>query len=132
MPLQTAMVSITTQTSYVQDFSVRRKGDAVIADPIVATTWDGFESKIHAAFLPDGTIGVACDVHVQELQRPMPSFTTTLAGCTQPVTIQLPRTTGLRLHQVAAVHDGDLVVLAAQKVDGDYLVAFVQARREKG
>ena len=126
-PLQLAQVSVVNQVSYVKDFTVQRSKDAVIADPVIATTWDGHKSEVCATFLPDGRIGLSCSVHVQELHRPIDEIKTTVFPGTAPVTIQLPRTSGVRLANVAEFTPGSLVVLASQRTDGNYLVAIIKA-----
>jgi len=130
-PMQEATMSVVNQTAYVQDFTIKVKDGAFLADPVVGVVWDGVKAGVVACFEPDGTIGVSCDVQWQELVRPIATFETTLAGSKLPVTIQLPRTHGVRLRQVAHVHDGDLLVLAAQRADGDYLVAVMQTQVDK-
>ncbi|MEO6596985.1 MAG: hypothetical protein ABIP94_19740, partial [Planctomycetota bacterium] len=70
-PLQVATIASVDQTSYIQDFTLERSANALIANPVIGVTWDGVQNEVQAILLPDGTIGVACDVHVQELQKPM-------------------------------------------------------------
>ncbi|HEX6810680.1 MAG TPA: hypothetical protein VF384_03560 [Planctomycetota bacterium] len=124
--MQRATMSVINQTAYVQDFTITKQGDSLIADPVIGTAWDGVKADVVACFEKDGTIGVSCDVEWQELVRPLAEVETTLPGVKTPLKIQLPRTHGVRLRQVAHVHDGDLLVLAAQRADGDYLVAVMK------
>ena len=123
-------LSVINQTAYVQDFKITVKDGATIADPVVDVVWDGVMTRVLACFEPDQTIGVSCDAQWQELVRPIPTFTTSL-GIGTPISIQLPRTNGVRLRNVAHVRDGDLLVLAAQRVNGDYLVAAMQTEVDK-
>lgn len=127
MPLQLATVSVVTQVPYIRDFTVQRSNDAAIADPVVDKTWEGHKTKVIATFLPDGLIGMSCDVQVQELHRPIPEAKITVVKGAQPVTIQLPRTSGVRLANVAELTPGSLVVLAAERRDGTFMVAIVKA-----
>lgn len=127
MPLQPATTSVVTQVPYIRDFTVHRRNNSVIADPIVDTTWEGHKSKLLATFLPDGRIGLSCEVQVQELHRPIPEAKITIVKGAQPVTVQLPRTSGVRLANVAELAPGALVVLAAKRLDGTYIVAIVKA-----
>lgn len=127
MPLQRAMVQIANQTAYVKDFEVTRNGDSVVADPVVDVVQDGLRAEVVATFLEADLMAVGIDVQIQQLERPIPQFTTTV-GTNTPVTIQLPRVTGVRFQQVSRIRDGDHVVFAAQKVDGDYLLTIVSAR----
>ncbi|MBL8728762.1 MAG: hypothetical protein JNM25_10055 [Planctomycetes bacterium] len=129
-PLQRATMSMQTQTGYVQDYTLTRHGDQLIADPIVGVVWDGIMVEFCAMVLDDGLIGMCCDVQSQQLQRPIQEFQADI-GTGTPVTIQLPRTTGVHFRQTTRVAAGDLVVLATQKVDGDYLLAIVEARIDR-
>lgn len=126
-PLQFASMSLATSVPYVKDFTVQRSKDAVIADPVIATTWHGHKSEVCAMVLPGGRIGLSCSVHIQDLHRPIAELQTTVFPGTAPVTIQLPRTIGVRLANVAEVAPGSLVVLASQRHDGNYLVATIKA-----
>tara|TARA_R110002096_G_scaffold43169_1_gene116279 strand:+ start:238 stop:1182 length:945 start_codon:yes stop_codon:yes gene_type:complete len=127
LPLQKAHIMVGNETAYVKDFTVQRAGDAVIADPVIATVWDGHKSEVCATFLPGGRIGLTCDVNVQELLRPIPTVETVVVKGTKPVTIQLPRLSGVRLANVAEIAAGSLVVLAAKRSDGNFLVAVIKA-----
>ncbi len=126
-PLQNATMSVINQTAYVKDFTITAKDGTFIAEPVVGVVWDGVKADVVACFEPDGTIGVSCDVQCQEVVRPIAEFQTTLPGTTLPAKIQLPRTHGVHLRQVAHVRDGELLVLAAPRADGDYLVAVMTA-----
>lgn len=129
-PLQRATVSVRSDIPYVQDFTLTRKRDAFLADPVIGIVWDGVVTDLCAVLLSDGTIGLHCDLQSQQVQKPIPQFVTSL-GVGAPVTIELPRTTGVHFEQTARLVAGDLVVLAAQKVDGDYLVAIVEAQVDR-
>jgi hypothetical protein len=117
-----------SQTAYVKDFTLERQGDLMIADPVVDTVWDGNQVDVIAAWQPDGLLGLAVDVHLQELQKPIPTFTTTLVAGLPPVQIQLPRVTGVRLRQTAVLGADSLAVLAAPKADGTWFVATLRAK----
>lgn len=126
-PLHLCTMSSLTQTAYVRDFSLQKKGDATIAEPIVDTVWSGFHLDLIAGFEADGTIVVSSHIQSQELVRPIATVDIDLGlGNGQPAKLQLPRTLGVRMRQIAHVHAGDLVVIAAPQATGDYLVAFVQ------
>lgn len=128
-PLQRGTVSVQNQTAYVRDFTLTPENDALIADPVIDTVWDGVVVDLCAIVLADGVVGLRCDVQSQQLQKPIQQFQVDL-GVGTPVTIQLPRTTGVHFQQTARLAVGDLVVLAAQKAGGDYLVAVVEAQIE--
>jgi hypothetical protein len=127
-PLQRANVAVKNQTSYVKDFTITKNDKDYIADPVVDIVWDGNETEVLATFLPDGTLGIACDVVLQEVEKPIAEYKTTVAGSTLPVTIQLPRLTATRLTQAAVLAEGSLEVLAARKLDGSWLLALVSAQ----
>lgn len=127
MPLQEAHVSMVKNVAYVKDFTVHRADAAVIADPVIGTAWEGHRGKMLATFLPDGRIGLSCEVQVQELHRPIPEAKISVIKDAQPVTIQLPRTSGVRMANVAEVSPGSLVVLATERRDSTFLVAVIRA-----
>lgn len=126
-PLQRGHIAVIDQTAYVRDFDLERNEDSVIANPIVDMVWSGSVTNVCATCLPDDTVGLSCDVSFQELQKPIQTYETTIGKAKVPVTIQLPRVAGTRLRQTAVLGRGALVVLATQKVDGDWIVAQVRA-----
>lgn len=130
LPLQRTSVTIQNQTAYIRDFTVARRGDELIADPVVDVVCDGFAIELCSTVLPDGRLGVHCDLDIKQLQRPIPTYETELAPGTT-VKIQVPRTTGVRMQTVAKVASGDVIVLAGQKLDGDWIVAVVDCRLHK-
>ncbi len=129
-PLQPAQMSAMTQTAYVKDFTITKKGTDVIADPVVDVVRDGTEADVCATFLPDGTLGVSCSVTLADLKKSIATFETKIGAPGTPVTIQLPEVTTTRLHQTAALQDGGLVVLASRKADGNWLVTLVRAQSQ--
>lgn len=133
LPLQGAILSMQNQTAYVKDFVCTRVGDTVVADPVVDVVWDGNRTDVCATFLPDGMLGVWCDVTFQEVEKPIATFETKLGlGVGKPATIQMPRVTGTRLQQTVVLGAESLVVLATQKVDGTWVLATVRATPGKG
>jgi hypothetical protein len=124
-PLQCGYASVARETSYVADFTVTTKEDCWIAEPLIDVVWDGVKTGVVACVLPNGTIGVSCEVLWQDLVQPIPEVMVSV-GVGPEVKIQLPRTNNGRLRQIARLLDGDAIVLAAQRVGGDYLVAVVQ------
>ena len=129
-PLQRATVSMLEQISYLKDYTLVRRGDELIADPLVDVVHDGVHAELFAVLLADGRLGVQCEVEMQTVVRPIHRVQTDI-GAGQPVTIELPRTTGVRFQQTAQMAPGEVVALASQKVDGDYLLALVEAKLEK-
>ena len=114
--------------SYVKDFVCTRVGDNVVAEPVVDVVWDGSRTEVCATWLPDGMLGVWCDVTVQEVEQPIAEFQATVGPLKTPVTIQLPRVTGARFEQTAVLAPGAMIVVATQKVDGSWLLATVRAK----
>lgn len=129
LPLQTATMAMRNEIAYVQDFEVKQTKDAVIADPIVGTVWEGTETVVCATYLADGTLALSCEAKAQEVLRPIPTFKTQI-GVGNEVTIQLPRVVGISVQQTAVLPSGGMVLLAAQKVDGSYLLATITARAQ--
>lgn len=128
LPLQRAEVALVNQTSYVKDFTVQRtNADEVLADPVVDVVWSGHRAEICATFLPGGRIGLSCDMRFQELQQPIPKVEVQVIDGAPPVTIQIPRTSGVRLANVSEIEPGSVVTLAAQRLDGNYIVALIKA-----
>lgn len=127
LPLQQAHIQIVKETAYVKEFTVHRDQSAVIADPVVATVWDGHKSEVCATFLPNGAIGLRCAVTVQEVEKPIREVETEVIKGGQPVTIQLPHVTGVKLANVAELATGSVVVLASKRTDGSYLLALIKA-----
>jgi hypothetical protein len=128
LPLQHSSMSLRRSSSYVKDFVCTRVGDNVVAEPVVDVVWDGNRTEVCATLLPDGMLGVWCDVTVQEVEQPIAEFQTTVGLLKTPVTIQLPRVTGARFEQTAVLAPGALIVVATQKVDGSWLLATVRAK----
>lgn len=130
LPLRVASMSTSNQTAYVKDFRMIERDGKTIAEPIVDVVTDGLDAAVCATLLADGSIALAADVLWQELQRPIPVFTSKVGAAGVPLQIQLPEVHGLRLQQTAAIADGGMVVLASQKADGSYLVATIGARTQ--
>lgn len=126
-PLERAELRISKEIAYVKDFTVTRKGDAVIADPVVDTVMDGLVAEAVACPLDRDLLAIACGLQVQEVEQPLAQFTTTI-GADHTVTIQLPRVSGVRFDQVARLRTEERMVFAAQKTDGSYLVTVLGAR----
>ena len=127
MPLQQGDLLVGRQVSYVKDFTASVAGGQFIADPVIDTVFDGLQVKVLAAYAGKDRICLSCSVLKQDVAQPLPTFQTTLAGSTLPVTIQLPRSTGVRLQQTAELASGSAAVIAAPKTDGGWLVAIVEA-----
>jgi general secretion pathway protein D len=105
-------VAVINQTAYVRDFDVEVAQAAFIADPKVDVIQDGIVLDVQPIILNDRKY-ILLDLNptVAELQRPIPTFTTSLAGSTLPVTVQLPNLTVTRFRTTAKIPDGGTVLL---------------------
>ncbi len=105
-------VAVINQTAYVRDFDVEVAQAAFIADPKVDVIQDGIVLDVQPIILNDRKyIILNLNPTVAELQRPIPTFTTSLAGSTLPVTLQLPNLTVTNFSTTAKVPDGGTVLL---------------------
>jgi len=105
-------VAVINQTAYVRDFDVEVAQAAFIADPKVDVIQDGIVLDVQPVIQHDRKyIILTLSPTVAELQRPIPTFTTSLAGSTLPVTLQLPNLTVTQFSTTAKVPDGGTVLL---------------------
>jgi type II secretory pathway component GspD/PulD (secretin) len=105
-------VAVINQTAYVRDFDVEVAQAAFIADPKVDVIQDGIVLDVQPIILNDRKyIILNLNPTVAELQRPIPTFTTSLAGSTLPVTLQLPNLTVTNFATTVKVPDGGTVLL---------------------
>lgn len=105
-------VAVINQTTYVRDFDVEVAQAAFIADPKVDVVQDGIVLDVQPTILNDRKyIILNLSPTVAELQRPIPTFTTSLAGSTLPVTLQLPTLTVTNFATTVKVPDGGTVLL---------------------
>lgn len=107
-----ANVAVLNQTSYVRDFDVEVAQAAFIADPKVDVIQDGVVLDVKPVIAYDRKhVMLQLQPTVAELQRPIPTFTTSLAGSTLPVTLQLPTINVKTFATTATVPDGGSVLL---------------------
>jgi type II secretory pathway component GspD/PulD (secretin) len=105
-------VAVINQTAYVRDFDVEVAQAAFIADPKVDVIQDGIVLDVKPIIQHDRKyIILELNPTVAELVRPIPTFTTSLAGSTLPVTLQLPNLTVTNFSTTARVPDGGTVLL---------------------
>lgn len=121
---QRANITVLNQTSFIQDFDVQVAQTAFIADPSINVIQDGLVLDVRPTISYDRKfITLELQPAVADLLEPIPTFTTSLAGLTQPVTFQLPE---LRVSSAATtviVPDGGSVLLGGLKT-----VRFVDRR----
>jgi hypothetical protein len=130
-PLEPASISSMQETSYVKDFTVTKADTSFVAEPVADVVRDGVRIDLVATFTGKDHLGVLCTLTKVDLVRPIPKFSTTIAGSTLPVTIELPEVRTIRLQQTADLPPGGCAVIAAPKADGSWLVALVQATVQK-
>ncbi|MCA8950324.1 MAG: hypothetical protein KDE27_12535 [Planctomycetes bacterium] len=105
-------VAVINQTAYVRDFDVEVAQAAFIADPKVDVIQDGVVLDVQPVIQHDRKyIILNLNPTVAELTRPIPTFTTSLAGSTLPVTLQLPNLVVTNFSTTAKVPDGGTVLL---------------------
>ncbi|MCB9870840.1 MAG: hypothetical protein H6837_13370 [Planctomycetes bacterium] len=107
-----ANVSVINQTSYVRDFDVEVAQASFIADPKIDVIHDGIVLDVRPIIRHDRrSVTLVLEPTVAQLQRPIPTFTTSLAGSTLPVTLQLPVLTVKSVATTAQVPDGGSVLI---------------------
>ena len=105
-------VAVINQTAYVRDFDVEVAQASFIADPKVDVIQDGIVLDVQPTIMNDRKyVQLNLNPTVAELQRPIPTFTTSLAGSTLPVTVQLPNLTVTNFSTTVRVPDGGTVLL---------------------
>ncbi len=105
-------VAVINQTAFVRDFDVEVAQASFIADPKVDVIQDGVVLDVQPIIQQDRKfIIMNLTPTVAELTRPIPTFTTSLAGSTLPVTLQLPQLTVTSIATTARVPDGGTVLL---------------------
>ncbi len=105
-------VAVINQTAYVRDFDVEVAQAAFIADPKVDVIQDGLVLDVQPVVHHDRKyVTLNLNPTVAELTRPIPTFTTSLAGSTLPVTLQLPNLTVTNFSTTVKVPDGGTVLL---------------------
>jgi len=113
---QRAYATMLNQITYVQDFDVEVALASIIADPIVGVVSDGIVLDVRPTISQDRKyILLELRPTVATLLRPMPEFTSSLAGLTTPVTLQLPELQVASANTTAVVPDGGAIVLGGLK-----------------
>jgi general secretion pathway protein D len=113
---QRAYATMLNQITYVQDFDVEVALASIIADPIVGVVSDGIVLDVRPTISQDRRyILLELRPTVATLLRPMPEFTSSLAGLTTPVTLQLPELQVASANTTAVVPDGGAIVLGGLK-----------------
>ncbi|MDP6942187.1 MAG: hypothetical protein QGH51_09205 [Planctomycetota bacterium] len=113
---QRSFITVLNQITYVQDMDVEVAQASIIADPMVGVVSDGMVLDVRPTISHDRRyITLELQPTVASLKRPIPEFTSSLAGLTTPVTLQLPELTVSSANTTAVVPDGGTVVIAGLK-----------------
>jgi Flp pilus assembly secretin CpaC len=113
---QRAYATMLNQITYVQDFDVEVALASIIADPIVGVISDGIVLDVRPTISQNRRyILLELRPTVATLLRPMPEFTSSLAGLTTPVTLQLPELQVASASTTALIPDGGAVVIGGLK-----------------
>ena len=116
MNTQRANVTMVQQISYVKDFDVEVASAAYIADPVVDVLQDGIVLDVRPTISFDRKyITLELRPTVATLQRPIPTFSTSLAGATLAVTLQLPKLKVRTVKTTVKVPDGGSVLIGGLK-----------------
>ncbi|HET6202805.1 MAG TPA: tetratricopeptide repeat protein [Planctomycetota bacterium] len=113
---QRAYLTVVNQTSYIQDFDVEVAQAAFIADPQINVIPDGVVLEVTPTIHHDRKyLTLELQPTVATLLRPIPTFTTSLAALSIPVTFQIPE---LRVQSAATtvvIPDGGSVLIGGLK-----------------
>ncbi|HEX9792454.1 MAG TPA: hypothetical protein VGC54_00580 [Planctomycetota bacterium] len=111
-----AFITVLNQITYVQDMDVEVAQAALIADPQVGVVSDGIVLDVRPTISHDRKyITLELRPTVATLLRPIPEFTSSLAGLTTPVTLQLPELQVSSANTTVVVPDGGTVVIGGLK-----------------
>jgi general secretion pathway protein D len=109
---QRAYITVLNQVTYVQDFDVEVAAAALIADPQVGVLSDGIVLDVRPTIGHNRKyITLELRPTIATLRRPIPEFTSSLAGLTTPVTLQLPELNVASANTTVVVPDGGTVVV---------------------
>ena len=130
-PFQEAMLSVLDQVAYVRDYELKviPEQDAEIADPIIDVVDSGITLQLRAIPLAHEQLSVFASLVYVDLARPIPTKTLTLGAGHNPVTIQLPEVTKVKLEGRFALRSGETLLLATSDPKGEKeVLALLQVR----
>ncbi|MBC8328897.1 MAG: hypothetical protein H8E31_09140 [Planctomycetes bacterium] len=132
---QRASMAVAKSISYVKDYelvTVEPSG-ASLADPIIGVLKEGLWLKLNGMELTPGSISLELDFLAREVERPIPTFSTTLAGTQDPVTLALPSLmqVGFRSCMTMPEASGALFVLNGT-TEGEWMAIFLFVKGIKG
>jgi len=102
---QPGYIEVGTPESYVEHFEIDE--DRGIADPVIATLWDGMRFEAQPEIRADGA-GVDLDfrLEISTLERPIPESTVELPDLQASVVVQTPSCTNLAERRRIALSPG--------------------------
>jgi hypothetical protein len=111
-----AYAAMLNQITYIQDFDVEVALASFIADPVVGVISDGIVLDVRPTIAQDRkTVSLELRPTIATILRPIAEFTSSLAGLTTPITIQLPELQVASVKTTVVVPDGGTVVIGGLK-----------------
>jgi Flp pilus assembly secretin CpaC len=111
-----AYAAMLNQITYIQDFDVEVALASFIADPVVGVISDGIVLDVRPTIAQNRkTISLELRPTIATILRPIAEFTSSLAGLTTPITIQLPELQVAAVKTTVVVPDGGTVVIGGLK-----------------
>ncbi len=130
MERQDAVLLVGNTTAYVKDYEVVEvePSGMRIADPKIGTLHEGLRLKVNGAQFRSGRIAVDLDFLAREVERPIPTFETTLPGTTEAVTLALPSTSQIAFRDALDLPEahGALYLLQGT-TEGDWMAIYLFA-----
>jgi Flp pilus assembly secretin CpaC/tetratricopeptide (TPR) repeat protein len=113
---QRAYAAMLNQITYIQDFDVEVALASFIADPVIGVISDGIVLDVRPTIAQDRkTVSLELRPTIATILRPIAEFTSSLAGLTTPITIQLPELQVASVKTTVVVPDGGTVVIGGLK-----------------
>ena len=111
-----AYAAMLNQITYIQDFDVEVALASFIADPVVGVISDGIVLDVRPTIAQNRkTVSLELRPTIATILRPIAEFTSSLAGLTTPITIQLPELQVASVNTTVVVPDGGTVVIGGLK-----------------
>ena len=111
-----AYAAMLNQITYIQDFDVEVALASFIADPVIGVISAGIVLDVRPTIAQDRkTVSLELRPTIATILRPIAEFTSSLAGLTTPITIQLPELQVASVKTTVVVPDGGTVVIGGLK-----------------
>lgn len=131
-PASLTTLTATKEHSYLKDYQVEKLLDGTtIADPVIGRVSDGLAGLVRVLQVEEQRLLVELSCSFGELQRPIPTFTTSL-GAGAPVSIQLPALTLRSVRTCVEMDEGDTVVMTLGGDESEMRVLLVRVQRAQG